>query len=133
MFTFDDVWDALLVEYKTETNNIPNTQEEIYALIKNSVRMYNNRMPVQLILDIESESVYESNDIENTIIILAAFIKLNMLENERIYYTTLFQPINSDVGIRNYNTQTLAMSRGIARQEEIINALVFNLGGDWDY
>lgn len=133
MFTFDDLWRSFLSVYKTEDSNLPTTPDTIYALIENAVRYYNNKMPIQLTVDIPTEKITGSDDVDNTLIILAAILKLQMLENEHVYYTTLYQPFNSDNGIRNYQTNVLARQRSISAQELKVNELIFNLGGDWDF
>lgn len=131
MYTYDDVWDSFLINYKTEAINIPTEKDTIHNLILNSVRRMNNKMNIKVTLDYELETVDGLID-DNYLLILAAYIKLLILENEKIYYTTLYQPTNSDIGIRNYNATVSSMSEEIKRQEILIQELIFNMGGDFN-
>lgn len=131
MYTYDDVWDSFLINYKTEVINIPTEKDTIHNLILNSVRRMNNKMNIKVTLNYELETVDGLID-DNYLLILAAYIKLLILENEKIYYTTLYQPTNSDIGIRNYNATVSSMSEEIKRQEILIQELIFNMGGDFN-
>lgn len=131
MYTYDDVWDSFLINYKTEAINIPTEKDTIHNLILNSVRRMNNKMNIKITLNYELETVDGLID-DNYLLILAAYIKLLILENEKIYYTTLYQPTNSDIGIRNYNATVSSMSEEIKRQEILIQELIFNMGGDFN-
>lgn len=131
MYTYDDVWDSFLINYKTEAINIPTEKDTIHNLILNSVRRMNNKMNIKIKLDYDLETVDGLID-DNYLLILAAYIKLLILENEKIYYTTLYQPMNADIGIRNYNATVSSMSEEIKRQEILIQELIFNMGGDFN-
>ena len=131
MDTYDDVWDSFLINYKTEAINIPTEKDTIHNLILTSVRRMNNKMNIKVTLNYELETVDGLID-DNYLLILAAYIKLLILENEKIYYTTLYQPMNADIGIRNYNATVSSMSEEIKRQEILIQELIFNMGGDFN-
>lgn len=128
--TYDELWATFLSNYKVNDADLPNTDEAIYSDIKNAVRFYNNRMRTKLTLDNDYE-VINGAESDDEVLIIAHYLRLVFLINEKTLYESLYQPISPDVGIRNYNTQVNSLENSISRQEEYIEKFILNTREDF--
>jgi len=110
--------------------DLPQTNEKIYDCIYNAVLYFNNKLRLNVgCVDGEERLSEElSND---HLLILAHIIKLNILENELIHFSTLFQPFQKDIGIKNFNAQLNVLERRVENQKEFIGRLIVNTEEDY--
>jgi len=128
--TFDDVWKCFLNNCKVSDIDLPNTNEKIHEAIKNATMYFNNRMrtSIQCNTEIEAFSVELSED---HLLILANFIRLTFLVNQRTYFESLWQPFASDVGLRNFGTQINSLKASVQEQEKKLDILIINTMEDF--
>lgn len=125
MTTYDDVFTEFMTITKTDSINIPTEEEKIYDLIHNAVHLFNNRLRDNLGYDDENE-IFSRELNHDELVILANFLKLVFLENQLIYFTTLFQPFTKEVGLRNYQSQVKSLEFLIQQQAKKIDELINN-------
>lgn len=130
MFTYDDIWEEFLQNYKVDDINLPQTTDAIYKIIRSAVRLMNNRLRLGLISDNSTETVVNLAN-EDQLIILANYIRLIMLKNDKKYYESLWQPMASDIGLRNFGTQLNSLKDSVKEQEKTIDDLIINTLEDY--
>lgn len=130
MTTYDDVFTEFMTITKTDPINIPTEEEKIYDLIHNAVHLFNNRLRDNLGYDDENE-IFSRELNHDELVILANFLKLVFLENQLIYFTTLFQPFTKEVGLRNYQSQVKSLEFLIQQQAKKIDELINNTQVDF--
>jgi len=130
MTTYDDIYTEFLTKCKTDSINLPSNEMQIYDAIHSAIRHFNNRLRDDLGWDDQSEIVdRELNNDELTI--LAHFLRLSFLENQHISFTTLWQPFQSDIGLRNYQSQVKSLESLIAYENKVIDGLINNMQVDY--
>jgi predicted DNA-binding helix-hairpin-helix protein len=130
IITYDDVWSTFLDNYKVNTVDIPTDEFIIYNDIRNAVMMVNNKLRTKFKADDTSELIIGA-ETEDDRLIIAHYIKLAYLINEKVVYESLYQPISPDVGVRNYNSQLNSLDKSIARQESYIEYFILNTREDF--
>lgn len=125
MLTYDSVWEAFLDNYKVNDYDLPTSDERIYQDIKNAVRMYNNRLRTKLVANDDTEAV-EGTSCEDALHIIAQYIRLIYLQNQKVLLQSLYQPISQDVGIKNYTSQMNAIQTSILNCKTDIEEFIFN-------
>lgn len=130
MTTFDQIWTTFLNNCKVSDIELPSTNEKIYEYIKNAVMYFNNRMRSKLQCDINIEELNEELD-EDQLLILANYIRLVFLVNQKTYYINLWQPFSSDISLKNYNKQLSSLETEVERQEKAIDRLIANAEVDF--
>lgn len=130
MTSYDEIWESFLNNCKVSDIDLPSTTEKIYEEIKNAVMYFNNRMRTSIQCDNDTETLSEklSND---HLLILANFIRLTFLTNQRTYFESLWQPFSSDVGLKNFGTQLNSLKASVQEQEKKIDSLIINTMEDF--
>lgn len=128
--TFDDVWSCFLNNCRVSDIDLPNTNEKIHEAIKNATMYFNNRMRTSIQCDTSIESFSEELS-EDSLLILANFIRLTFLINQRTYFESLWQPFASDVGLRNFGTQINSLKASVQEQEKKLDILIINTMEDF--
>ncbi|WGT37981.1 hypothetical protein QH639_19455 [Lysinibacillus sp. 1 U-2021] len=128
--TFDDVWKCFLNNCKVSDIDLPNTNEKIHEVIKNATMYFNNRMRTSIQCDTSIETFSEELS-EDSLLILANFIRLTFLVNQRTYFESLWQPFASDVGLRNFGTQINSLKASVQEQEKKLDILIINTMEDF--
>ncbi|MGM9986064.1 MAG: hypothetical protein ACI35O_02440 [Bacillaceae bacterium] len=128
--TYDEIWETFLLNCKTDDINIPQAQEKIYATIRNAVMHFKNRTrdKINCIDETETLDVKLSDD---HLLILANFIRLIFLRNEKTYFETQWQPFQQDIGIRNFSSQIKSMEGSIEEQKDTIDEMFKNTEVDY--
>lgn len=121
--TYDTIWQTFLNNCKVSDIDLPNSPEKIYEQIKNAVMRFNNRLRKELVCDDTSETVNEELS-EDNLLIVAHYIRLIFLINQRTYFESLWQPFSSDVGLKNFSTQLRSLDTSIKDQERTIDTLI---------
>ena len=125
MTTFDQVWQTFLNNCKVSDIELPKTNEKIYEYIKNAVMHFNNRMRTELTCDTTTELISEELD-SDQLLVLAHYIRLIFLMNQRTYYVNLWQPFSGDISLKSYKDQLKALEVDVANQETIIDRMIMN-------
>ncbi|MFS1518504.1 hypothetical protein V1503_18885 [Bacillus sp. SCS-151] len=130
MTTYDQIWSTFLNNCKVSDIDLPQYPEKIYEVIQNGAMYFNNRLRLDLICDNDSESV--SHDLGNDqLLIMANFIRLLFLKNQKTYFESLWQPFQKDVGQKNFSTQLKSLESSISDQERTIERLIMNMEEDF--
>src|SRR5690625_1460441 len=108
MTTYDDIWLSFINRCKTSDLVLPTATEQIHETIQNAIRLYNNRMQDNLAGDNESES-FDRKLNGDEILLLSHYIRLIILENELIYFSTTYTPFTKELGARNVGTQQVRL------------------------
>lgn len=130
MTTFDQIWTTFLNNCKVSDIELPSTDEKIYECIKNAVMYFNNRMRTTVQCDTNLEELNEELD-EDQLLILANYIRLVFLVNQKTYYINLWQPFSGDISLKNYNKQLTSLENEVVRQERVIDILIANAEVDF--
>lgn len=130
MTTFDQVWTTFMNNCKVSDIELPETDEKIYEYIKNAVMYFNNRMRTGLVCDATTELLNEELD-DDQLLILANYIRLIFLVNQKTYYVNLWQPFSSNISLKSYKDQLKALETDITRQETVIDRLIANAEVDF--
>jgi len=126
--TYDQIFTTFLSESETDNFNIPNDPVKIKDLIHTSILHFNNRLRDELVYDDVTETVNrELNNDE--LLILAHLLRLIFLKNKLTYFTTLFQPFQKDIGLKNYSDTVRLLKEMIKEEDDYISMLIINT---WD-
>lgn len=131
MIAYDSIWETFLNNYKAEEIDLPSEDEQIYQAIFNAVMLYNNRLRTNGICNHDSESVIGLENNHDTVLLIAHYIKLTFLSNDKTFYEKLWQPLSSDVGLKNFRNQLSSLSSSIKSQEDMIEKFIFNTMEDF--
>lgn len=130
MTSYDAIWTTFLNNCKVNDLDLPQTSEKIYEAIKNGVLYFNNRLRTNITCDDNYETLNESLS-DDHLLILANFIRLVFLSNQKTYYQTLFQPFASDIGLKNFSSQLKSLESTVIEQKSFIDHLIFNTMEDF--
>lgn len=130
MFTYDNVWDEFLLNYKVEEIELPQTEEHVINIIKTNVKRMNARLHLELICDDATETITNLEK-EEHLLILVTFIKLNFIENANTYAENLAQPFTQDVGITNTKNSLLSFRASMERVRKELDDLIFQCSEDY--
>lgn len=123
MTTYDDIYTEFITKCQTDTINLPSTTDKIYDTIHSAIRHFNSRLRDTLSWDDLSESV--DRDLSNDeLILLAHFLRLSFLENQLISFSTIWQPFQSDIGLRNYQSQVKSLESLVTMEKDLIESLI---------
>ena len=128
--SYDTIWTTFLENCKTPDINLPSTDERKYAVIQNAILLFNNRMRTTIKCDDENETV-DTDMSDDQLILLAHYIKLVFLSNEKTYYETLLNPFQKDIGFRNHAAQINSIRGSVTEQEKFIERLIINQTEDF--
>ena len=130
MTSYDEIWTTFLNNCKVSDIDLPQTNTKIYEAIKNAVMHFNNRMRTKLVCDNTKEILNEKLS-EDNLLILAHYIRLIFLVNQKTYFESLWQPFSSDVGLKNFGTQLRSLEVSVKEQEDKIDSLIINTMEDF--
>lgn len=130
MTSYDQIWTTFLNNCKVSDIDLPQTPEKIYEIIRNGVMHFNNRLREDIVCDDSTETLNRelSNDY---LLILAHYIRLIFLINQKTYFESLWQPFAKDVGLKNFSTQLKSLETSIAEEERTIDRLIMNMEDDF--
>ncbi len=128
--TYDQIWQTFLNNCKVSDIDLPQLPEKIYEEIKNAVTRFNNKMRTVITCDDATETLSEKLS-EDHLLILAHYIRLTFLINQRTYFESLWQPFSSDVGLKNFGTQLNSLKTSVQEQERTIDSLIINTMEDF--
>ena len=125
MYSYDDVWELFLNNYKADDTQLPESDDVIYDFIRNAVKLLNNRLDLDIIADDTTETLIGMQD-DDELLLTAHYIRLVFLMNDRKYYESLWQPFSTDVGLRNFGTQLTSLKESVREQREMIEEIIRN-------
>jgi len=123
--TYDEIWLTFLNNCKVTDIDLPQTNEKRYDAIKNAVLHFNNRLRDNLACDNSTETVSRKLN-EDHLLILAHYIRLILLINQRTYFENLWQPFQHDVGLKNFQSQLNSLKDSVTQERNTIESLIFN-------
>ena len=126
MISYDLIWETFLNNYKAQDIDLPKEDEQKYQYITNAVLLLNNRLRLTAICDNQNENVNGIEVSPDLLLLLAHYIKLIFLRNDLTFYEKLWQPLSSDVGLKNFSTQLKSLSSSIEEQTKLIEQFIFN-------
>lgn len=126
MITYDLIWETFLNNYKASDIDLPSIEDEIYQYIANAVLLLNNRLRTNFTCDDAEEIVIGTNANSDVVLLIAHYIKLTFLKNDLTFFEKLWQPLASDVGIKNFRVQLSSLTSSIESQEKVIEKFIFN-------
>jgi hypothetical protein len=130
MTPFDQVWQTFLDNCKVPETDLPTFDEKIYDAIHNAIMHFNNRLRRNITWNDSTELL--SEDLSNDdLLIVAHFLRLIFLTNQKTYFENLFQPFAKDVGMKNFNTQLKSLETSVSEEQRTIDALIRNMQEDY--
>ena len=130
MYTYDQVWTEFLLNYKVDDADLPNSPARIKDHINSAIRMMNNRLRITIVGDDTNELLVGMvNDDE--LLLLAHYIRLAFLINEKTYYEKLWQPFSTDIGLKDFGTQLRSLDSSVKQQKEFIEQVILNMTEDF--
>jgi hypothetical protein len=130
MTSYDTIWTSFLTNCKASDIDLPQTPEKIYEAIHNAIRHFNNRLRDSLKWDDVSETVNREMS-DDHLLILAHYLRLIFLINQKTYFEGLWQPFAKDVGLRNFGTQLRSIETSVQEQRQTIESLILNSMEDY--
>lgn len=130
MYTYDQVWTQFLLNYKADNEDLPSDGERIKEFINNAIMLMNNRLRITMVGDDVNELIVGMVS-DDELILLAHYIRLVFLINEKTYYEKLWQPFATDVGLKDFGTQLRSLDSSVKQQKEFIDHVIFNMTEDF--
>lgn len=130
MTTYDQIWQTFLNNCKVPENILPSGTSKIYESICNGISLLNNRLRTDFTCDNVAETVHPKLDHDH-LLIAAYLIRLVLLENERIFQSSLWQPFAKDITIRNFSAQLKSLDTSIEATNNKIDELIRNMEVDF--
>ncbi|TCJ01080.1 hypothetical protein [Cytobacillus praedii] len=128
--SYDTIYQTFLNNCMVSDIDLPQTNEGKYEVIKNALLHFNNRMRTKYLADDILETLDGHLD-EDKLLILAHYIRLIFLKNQKTYFESLWQPFTSDVGIRNFSSQIKSLENSIETQKNTIESFIVNAAEDF--
>lgn len=130
MTSYDQIWTTFLNNCKVSDIDLPQTNEGKYEMIKNALSHFNNRMRENITADDSTELL--SVDLDNdSMLILAHFIRYHFLINEKTFFQTLFQPFEKDIGLKNFGSQLRSLESSVSEEEKTIDKIIMYSQDDY--
>lgn len=128
MTSYDNFYQVFIDNCRTEDINLPSFGEQQINAVTNAIRLYNNRI-IDIGTLIVADEINELVDrvvTDNELMIVAHFIRLVFLKNQRTYKNTVLTPFTKEMGVRNVSAQINSLKDEIKEQETFIESLIFN-------
>lgn len=129
MTTYDELWKTFLDNCKLSDLDIPQN-EKIYDSIQNAVLHFNNRKRDELVADDDTELLNRQLNGDD-LLLLAQYIRLSVLDGQRLYFTNIWNPFSKDVGLKNYSAQLKSKELLVKEQRALIDEIILNSAEDF--
>ena len=126
MTTYDELYEVFIVNCRGEGSSMPITTEQIYNNIKNAVLLFNNRFRDNLQCNDDAET-FSRKLSGDELLVIAHFIRLTVLKNNRTYKNSIFTTFTKEIGVRNIGAQLNSLKDEIEAEERTIKQLIFNM------
>ena len=105
--TYDQIWECFINNCMVDKATLPQADEGKYILISEGCRYYNT------LVDDTEVNLKTNNDLESIniklddkrILLLSYCMRYKFLENEKIRFEQVWQPLSRDIGIKSYRDQ----------------------------
>lgn len=124
--TYNQIWECFVNNCMVDIAMLPQTDEGKYILISEGCRYYNTLIDdaeVNLKNNNELEKINVKLD-DKRILLLAYCIRYKFLENEKIRFEQVWQPLSRDIGIKSYRDQINSRKETLDKTEREINRLL---------
>lgn len=128
--TYDEIWKLFINKTKIDIIEIPNSTEAIHDTIKNAVLAFNVRLEDDLQCDNDNEIV--NRELKgNELTLLTHFIRLIIIENQAIYFSTTYSPFTKELGVRNLSNQNNRLKDLMEREDRKIEEIIMMTMDDY--
>src|SRR5690625_1450703 len=124
--SYDELWTTFLTKCKISDLDLPNSNERIYQTIHGALLSFNVAMEDNLKGDNDNEVLDRELD-DGELLLLANYIRLDILENQLIYFTNTWQPFGREIGVRHYGAQLGRLEALIESQKDRINEMIVKM------
>lgn len=124
--TYDEVYSLFMDISRTDSFNLPQTDDERYALINAGRLTYNNKTFGKVMQDDMLEEFSEELD-GNQQLLLANCMKLVCFDNLLADFISTYSLFQKEIGFKDYASQLKGREAYVARQERIIKELLFSM------
>ena len=124
--TYDEVYSLFMDISRTDSFNLPQTDDERYALINAGRLTYNNKTFGKVMQDDILEEFSEELD-GNQQLLLANCMKLVCFDNLLADFISTYSLFQKEIGFKDYASQLKGREAYVARQERIIKELLFSM------
>jgi hypothetical protein len=129
--TYDTIWTTFLNKCKLQDIDLPQEQDKIYDSIHGAILSFNNRLPESIITYFDVSEMVDHDLSDNDLLVLAHYIRLDILSNQLTYFTTVWQPFEGDIGLKNYTSQLVTLRTIVENEENTIERLIANSTEDY--
>lgn len=125
--TYDELYTLFMDITRAEPLNYPQDTLSQYRLIHNGIGMFNQRVRLSVAYDDVLETVdkelkyYEKR-------IIALYMKYDIVNNNKIYKSTMFDVFTKEVGLKSINAQLKAIEFDLSEIDREIDMLIMNEG-----
>lgn len=130
MTTYDTVWLSFLNKCKIDDLDLPKSDPAIHETIQEAIRTFNIRTDDNLLGDNSTELLdRELNGDE--LLLLSHCIRLMILENQLIYFSSTFSPFTKEIGARNLGNQMNRLENLLKREDSKIDSIILKMMDDF--
>lgn len=128
--TYDEVWTVFLNKCKIDDIEIPTEDQRIYETIRSASLEFNNRLEKSIQCNDEGEQLSEKLS-DNELLLFAHCIRLIILENQMIYFTSTYSPFTKELGVRHLGSQINRLKDLVEREDDRIRAIILKTSDDF--
>ena len=123
--TFDDIYTKFMNVTMVDEFALPRTPDGMYSLLENAIEKYKDEFDdakdVEFDRDTETLSMsLDSSDVDIIIAYMKLFVYIKIEEE----FSSTYDVLVSDLGVRNYKSQSDAKKNSILQQEKEIQKLL---------
>lgn len=129
--TYDTIWTTFESKCKLSDIDLPQEQDKIYDIIHGAILSFNNRLSESIIQYDDTSETVDRDLSGDHLLILAHYIRLDILTNQLIYFSSVWQPFEKDIGFKNYASQLSTFRNIVDNEKNIIETLIINIEEDY--
>ena len=123
--TFDDIYTKFMNVTMVDEFAVPRTPDGMYSLLENAIEKYKDEFDdakdVEFDRDTETLSMsLDSSDVDIIIAYMKLFVYIKIEEE----FSSTYDVLVSDLGVRNYKSQSDAKKNSVLQQEKEIQKLL---------
>lgn len=124
--TYQEVWDTFVDFTGVDIDDLPQTDEGMYALIKSGIIKYNS-ITESSETKLKGDEIMERLNVEldyDRLLLLAYCLKYVYLDNEKTAYENIWEVFSNDVGRKFYGNTVKAKADTIASVNKEIQRIL---------
>ncbi|MCA1021642.1 hypothetical protein [Halobacillus litoralis] len=130
MTSYDTVWTHFTNKCKIDDLEIPNSDAAIYDTIQNALLKFNIHLDENVSGDNSTELL--SRDLDgNELLLIIHCIRLIILENQVIYFSSTYAPFTKELGVRNLGTQMNRLETLVENEKKEIQDILMKMMDDF--